>query len=55
MKSPAPHPRHVPLRAAGGGRLLSELRRSHAAGKHGKYRKDRSNTRRAAIQRDRDA
>jgi hypothetical protein len=32
------------------GRAISEQRRSNAAGKHGKTRKDRRNNRRKAIQ-----
>jgi hypothetical protein len=35
------------------GTLLTELRRSHAAGTHGKHAKDRSNTKRKAVQQDR--
>lgn len=31
------------------GRILVELRRSNAAGKHGKHRKDRRNSKRKAI------
>lgn len=39
----------VPGRASGHGRALAELRRSGAAGLHGKYRKDRANNNRRAI------
>jgi len=35
------------------GLLLTELRRSNAAGKHGKTRKDRRNTKRKAIEQSR--
>jgi hypothetical protein len=35
------------------GQILTELRRSHAAGIHGKHRKDRSNTNRKAVKQDR--
>lgn len=31
------------------GRILAELRRSNAAGKHGKHRRDRRNSKRKAI------
>lgn len=34
------------------GRKLTELRRSNAAGKHGKKKKDRANTERKAIAED---
>jgi hypothetical protein len=37
------------------GREIAEQRRSAAAGKHGKYRKDRRNTKRQAIQQSREA
>jgi hypothetical protein len=35
------------------GQFLTELRRSHAAGKHGKTRRDRANTKRKAVDQDR--
>lgn len=34
------------------GQRLTELRRSNAAGKHGKTRRDRRNTERRAVERD---
>jgi hypothetical protein len=37
------------------GRIIAMRRTSNAAGKHGKYRKDRANTERRAIQEDRNA
>lgn len=36
------------------GRKLTELRRSSAAGKHGKKKKDRANTERKAVEQDSD-
>lgn len=35
------------------GQFLTELRRSHAAGIHGKTRMDRANTKRKAVRQDR--
>lgn len=49
-------PRKLTLTTAGGmGQALTELRRSNAAGTHGKKSPDRRNAKRRAIQESRDA
>lgn len=48
--SKRPRAKTPTIRLTGQGRALTELRRSSAAGPHGRYRPGRGNTRRAAIE-----